>query len=374
MITVPESLKIEIEKLRRRRLQARCRIDFSDSTIDNTIIAFGSSINNAGRYEQVFNGKEDITRKWFSLDGSCVLDGTYFIAPETTTEAAKYEIGWWSEELSKTDSQFSDYCAGAFGDFSFNEEPLGKNQVYPSIFVNFTSRQISKINIAFDNARGEYGVDFDVIFYDKNQSVLATTSIIGNLGYKYSTDITTIFNVCMIELRIKKWSSPNKNAKIAEMYTMISEMITGTDIYSIQIVENRELSDDSIPIGTTAAGSCVVSFFNRDRIYDWDNTTSKLYNYIRKGVKIVPEIGDGTNWIPLGVYFAEEWDIPKNDLAVTVTGLDRMAALDESEYATSQPIQAPNDQTFLTDTYAEWASGQMNGIETSGNTIRMAFS
>jgi len=116
-----------------------------------------------------------------------------------------------------------------------------------------------------------------------------------------------------------------------------------------------------------------MKFFNRDRLYDWDNSTSRLFNFIRKGVKIIPEIGDGTNWIPLGVYFAEEWDIPKNDLAVTVSGMDRMAALDKSEYITSQAVTAPDNTTITIDTNEEWLSATMIGAEVSGATIRMIF-
>lgn len=374
MIVVPDSLKTEIRKLRGRKLQARCRIDFSGTTIDNTILGFGSSINNSGRYEQIFNGKEDVTHKWLSLDGSCTLDGTYFLAPETESESEKYEIGWWSEEISDDNNSMQDHQPRAFGDFAIGEQPFGKNITPPSVYVNFTSRQVSQINIAFDNARGEYAVDFDVVFWDINPNKLYTHSVTGNAGYKYRTDITTQTGVCMMELKIKKWSHAGRNVKVAEMYTMISQMITGEDMFSMQIVEDRELSDNSLPIGTTAASTCVISFFNRDRLYDWDNTESRLYNYIRKGVRIIPEIGDGTNWVPMGIYFAEEWDIPTDDLAVTVTGLDRMASLDESEYATSQAIEAPADQSYLTDTYAEWASGTMTGIKTDGNTIRLAFS
>jgi hypothetical protein len=373
MIDVPVSLKTEIQKLRGRRLEARCRLDFSDASIDNTIIAFGSSVNNSGIYSQLYNGKEDMSFKWMSCDGFGDLGGSWRLMPDTPEAYEKYEAGWWSEEISAADTRFSEYFPNAFGEFCFSEQAIGASITPPSVFVNFTPRQVAQVKLAFDNMREEYAEEFDVRFYNSLSQIIGTHSVTGNLGYKYNQAITILYNVCMMEIKILKWSHAGTNAKIAEMYTMISQMINGSDIMSLQVIENRELSDDNLPVGTSASGSCVMKFFNRDRLYDWDNSTSRLFNFIRKGVKIIPEIGDGTNWIPLGVYFAEEWDIPKNELSVVVSGMDRMAALDKSEYITSQAVTSPDDLTITIDTAEEWESATMNGVEVSGATIRMIF-
>jgi len=157
------------------------------------------------------------------------------------------------------------------------------------------------------------------------------------------------------------------------MYTSIYELYNGSDIMTLQVVENRELADNGIPLGTTASGKCVVELYNRNRTFDYDNSESRLYGVIRAGVRISPEIGDGTNWIPLGVFYATDWDITKQGITATVTGLDRMARLDESEYATNTIIEAPADESFLTDTAGEWNGGTLYGILVTGNTIGMVF-
>lgn len=373
MIVVPESLQTEIKKLRGRQLEARCRFDFSDTSIDNTILGFSNGINHGSIYEQLYNGKEDVTHKWFSLDGSCKLDGTYHLAPETESGKEKYEIGWWSELLSNDSGEIKTHQGKAFNRKAFGTITLGRTINPPSAMVNFTPRQVSEINVAFDNARNEYAIDFDVNFYDINGALLDTYSITGNTGLKYNAAITPISAVSIMEVKVTKWSHSHRNIKIAEMFTMISIMINGRDIVSMQVIEDRELSNNSLPIGTTASGSCVLQFFNRNRLFDWNNTESRLYNFIRKGVKMIPEIGDGINWVPMGTYFVEEWDIPTEGIIVTATGLDLMAALDESEYTTSAAIEAPNDQNFLVDTAGEWSSATLNGTEVSGDTIRMVF-
>ena len=372
MISVPESLKTEIEKLRGRKLEARCRFDFSDTSIDNTIIGYGSSYG-AGSYPQIYNGKKDVSQKWFSLDGSSILDGTYYIMPETETELERFEVGWWSEELSNYVGDYNCESPYALGDFAFGDQAYSEGSCYPSISVNFLARQVSELSIAFDNARKEWGVDFEIRLYDINNALLYSETITGNTGVWFTKTIPVINNVCVVQYVIKKWSDPLRNAKVAEMFTMISLTVNGRDIKHIQVVEDRELSDDGLPLGTTSSSSCVITLFNRNRLFDWDNTTSRLYNYVRKGIKIFPEIGDGINWVPLGVFFAEEWDIPKKDIMLTVSGLDRMALLDDSEYATSKLIEAPDDQTFAIDTEGEWESGYFIDTRFSSGAIRMVF-
>jgi hypothetical protein len=374
MIQVPESLKAEIRKLRGRRLQARCRLDFSDTNIDNTIIGFGGSKNNASVYEQIYNGKKDVSAKWFSLDGSCVLDGSYLLPPVSSSDIEKYEMGWWSGEVSNRLSDFVEDSPSLFGELAFGEEALTAHKnCYPMIAVNFFARQVQEISIAFDNAREEFAVDFTFNLYDCDGALLYTQDVTGNTGFQYTRQITPVLNVCVVEFVIKKWSHPLRNAKVAEMFTMITLLVNAKDIMNIQVIEDRELSDNNLPIGTTAAGSCVVTFYNRDRLFDWDNSLSRLYNYIRKGVKISPEIGDGINWIPLGTFFAEEWDIPRDDISVTVTGLDRMATLEESSYTTSRLIVAPDDQTEVVEGQSQWAAGDMDGTEAVGGVLRLVL-
>jgi len=375
VITIPSILKTEIQKLRGRHLQARCRIDYSDANIDNTIIAWSNGTQTNSYLKQVYNGIEDVSAKFCSLDGSWVL-GEYALAPETASEQAASEIGAWSELLSNPDGTFQNTSTAHYlhGKTLYSSGLYGGNVSTPEVSVNFTARTISDIRISFDNARMEYGIDFDVIFRDIDYTELYTLEVRGNAGLKYVTSITAQNAVAQMTIKVLTWSTANRQAKLAEMYTSISELYNGSDIMNLQIVENRELPEDGVPLGSTASGQCVLSLYNRDRKFDYDNVTSKLYNVIRKGVRVIPEIGDGTNWIPLGTYFAREWDIDKRSLVATVTCLDRMALLAESEYKVNKIIEAPADETFLTDTDAEWNSADLVGVYAVSNTLRMVVS
>lgn len=371
MITVPASLKTEIEKLRGRRLQARCRIDYSDANIDNTITATASSVELNTYLDQVYNGKEDVSAQWASLDGSWVL-GVHALAPETEAEKAEYEIGWWSEDVSLADKTFYEGHAPMYGEVLYGSTLYEAPTVYPTLVVNFTPRTLSSVRVSFDNARMEYAEDFDILFYDSSLALLDSISVTGNTGVKYVTTISAINQVCEMRLIIKKWSEAGRQAKVAEMYTSIYEMYNGSDIMELDVIENRELAG-VIPLGTTASGKCTLKLYNRNRKFDYDNVSSNLYGVVRAGVRISPEIGDGTSWIPLGVFYATDWDISKREITATVTGLDRMAQLGESDYITNTIIQAPADESFLTDTAAEWNGGSAYGVLVVGDTIRMEY-
>jgi len=372
MITVSPELKSEIQKLRGRRLQARVRIDYSDVNLDNTIQGTSTSTAENTYINQVYNGKEDITSKWASLDGGWLL-GEYALAPFTLAEQERYEIGWWSNNFSDSLGRFNDTTGRLYGDGRlYGEDVYGELAVYEQLTITFTERTISDIRISFDNARMEYAADFDVIFYDINNTELYRQEVIGNSGVKYAVAVPAQNLVASLVLVIKKWSEPFRQCKIAEFFTSVSETYNGDDIINLDVIENRELSDES-PIGSTASGRCVVSLYNRNRRFDYDNTTSKLFNLIRENVRITPFIGNGTEWIQLGVFYAKEWDISKRSITATVTGVDRMALLDESDYTKSEIIQAPDDATYTIDTDAAWNAGTRDNVIAVSNSLRLAY-
>ena len=376
MIVVPTALKNEIQKQRKRHLKARVRIDYSDANIDSTIIAWSNSILRGSYTSQVFNGREDVSYKYAALDGKWLLDGTWVLPPETEAEQDAYEIGWRSVQVSKPDGTFQDYTSkhALLGRKLLGSVMLGGMVDVPHVSVNFLPRTISSVRISFDNARMEYARDFDVVLYNTAGTELYRLQVTDNTGVKYVSDITTQNEVAQMTIRIYKWSEAGTCAKVAEIFTSVSELYTDKDILSFQVIENRELSDDGVPLGTTASGQIVLQLYNRFRRFDNTNTLSAIYNLIREGVRIRPEIGDGTNWIPLGIFYAKSWDIPRNDIIVTVSGVDRLALMAESEYKSNVIIEAPSDESYTTNTTAEWSAGTESGVEYGTDLIRMAWS
>ena len=371
MIQVPASLKQEIQKLRGRRLKARVRIDYSDVNIDNTIVGFSNGLATGTYVDQTFNGKENVSAKWLSLDGAWILDGTYAIGPLTPSEQARLEIGWWSDALSQADGTFLDSDAVLYGEALYSEEVFDFKTTPPELGLSFIPRTFSDLRISFDNMREEFAEDFDVVFYDSENVEMFRQEVRGNSGFRYIATVPTQNLVSIIRFFPLKWSRPGSHAKVAELVTSVSDLYQGEDLISLDVIENRGVETRGNPIGSTASGQCVVTLYNRDRVFDFDNESSKLFNLVRENVRIIPQIGDGETWVPLGVFFARAWDISKTDITVRVTGLDRMALLQQSVYDKSEIIQAPEDEDFNVTTTADWQAGILDSLVAVDNTIRL---
>jgi hypothetical protein len=176
-----------------RRMTGRVTINFSDALLDPSFIASSPDEAYITQTEQASNGRDEMTRKWFSLDGTSILDGTFFPAPDTSEQANFNEFGWWSSAIN---------VGGTFA------SP-------PELTVEFSARQTTSVLCSFDNKRGEYAVNFDVQIYQG--AVLADTRVItGNTKTERTISFPAILNVDKIILVVKTWSTTGTVAKVAE--------------------------------------------------------------------------------------------------------------------------------------------------------------
>lgn len=359
MIATAPALAAEIAKLRGRKLEAKVTINYSSVYGDDLIDVSSNAALPESYIDQVYNGRFDVSAKYYSLDGIATLDGTWVLAPETEAEQDALEMGWWSDKVPKQDKTFDRGGRTLYGSKLYGNKLYSRRYLYPSIVLFFPERTVLNINIAFDNARMEYAPAFDVIFKDKTNTILHTETVTGNTGTRYSKTITGINLVTQMELIIKSWSKIT-NAKVAEMLSSVQETYNGSDLFNLQVIEGLDR-------GNISPGRCVVTLYNKFRKFDYENTTSVLFNQIRKGVRIEPFIGDGTNWIRCGVYYAEAWDIKRRDLRVTVTGVDKVALLQKTQFADSKIIQPPDQEVIDLDSDAEFLAGDYtNNIEIDG--------
>mgnify|MGYP007112382053 CR=1 FL=1 len=109
----------------------------------------------------------------------------------------EYEMGWYGNQLSDVNGNFI--------------EP------YPTLTLEFLGKTISLITIVGDSLREEYPVDFDIIVYDSLNNILSHQIITNNTNISLDVLIPeNPTNVTKIELVIKKWNKPNRQAKILE--------------------------------------------------------------------------------------------------------------------------------------------------------------
>ena len=297
-----------------RRWFGKVVIDYTDTEIDQSITIDANEEINIQK-AQVANALSTPTYKYASLDGSWLLDGTFHLAPDED----EAEMGWWGSSL-----------AGTGGVFSIP---------YPRLTAEFFSRPIRSLMVVGDDKRGEYPVDFTIKLYGSGDALLHTETVSGNSQISWSTDITQISQVVKMTLEISKWSHEGRQVKILEFFTSIQETYEGDDILLIDLLEERDVSQGSLPIGNISANELMVQLNNIDNKFDAGNTSSSLYELLKANRRIRAwlgmEVSGSIEWVPLGVFYSGDWDVPENEVYAQTVGLDMMERLRNSNYSTS---------------------------------------
>ena len=310
-------------KADRRQVFARVEIDYTDPFMDQSIEIEVNEQANVSYPQQTADSVQEATHKWASLDGSWVLDGTYHLAPPPE-KLAQYQFGWWGLQL-----------AGAGGAFS---------APYPSLTVAHLPRPIHTLRVVGDTAREEYPVDFTIKLYAANDTLLKTETVTGNDQVSWSKTLGLyVVNVAKQVLTITKWSHEGRCAKIIEFFTSIREVYETGDLVSIRLLEEREASQGSLPVGNISSNEITLTLNNEDKKFDVDNEQSPLKNLLKPNRRIQVWLGaetsSGEEWVPLGTFWSLDWDSPDDTLEATVTARDRMELLRKGTYQTSQVQQ-----------------------------------
>lgn len=311
MLEVSEAFKTAISAKKRYVNHGRVTVSYSDPFMDESIHVSANEEAEVSYVNQACDTKDKATRKWASCDGSCVPDGTYYPCP-SPEETIINQMGWWGASISDENGNF--------------EAP------YPSLTVEFSPRSISFMRLVGDDKRGEYPVEFILQFYNDDGELLLTDNIIGNTSVVWEKKGYSLFLVTTAKVSIIKWSHPGRQAKILEFFPQLQETYEGKDLIGINLVEEREFSTGTLPIGNISANEITIKVSNLDRRFDPDNVDSPLYGLVTLNKKVQAWIGaeltDGSiEYVPLGTYFTNEWDVPEDDIVATVTARDRLDIL-----------------------------------------------
>lgn len=314
-----------LEKMRadERRVHARIEIDYTDPFLDQSIEVQASEQANVSYPAQTADAVSEPFAKIASLDGSWVLNGSFALAPDPD-EADQYQMGWWSAQLAGDDGAFA--------------EP------YPSLTVTHFARPIHSLKVVGDSARGEYPVDFRIDLYGPDDTLLYTEQVTGNTEVVWSKTLASpVLDVVKQVLTIMKWSHPGRQAKILEFFTSVQETYEGDDILLIHLLEEREVSQGSLPVGNISANEIDIRLYNKNRKFDAGNTQSPLYQLLKQNRRIRAWLGvetqTGIEYVPLGVFWSGDWSAPEDGVYAQTTGRDRLELLRRSTYSTSQVQQ-----------------------------------
>ncbi len=255
----------------RRRVFARCQIDYTDPFLDESIEIVSSEAARFSYPRQTADNIAEPYARLASLDGSCKADGSCYPAPGPSEQKFR-QMGWWGEQLAGT--------GGAF------------TAPYPTLTVTFFSRPIDKLKVVGDSKREEWPVDFEIKLYDENDAVLHTETVTGNSEIAWAKSLSaTITQIVKMSLEITRWSHVGRQVKILEFFSSLQEVYEGDDVMLVRLLEEREAGLGGLPIGNVSANEIEIRLDNSSHKFDAGNKQSPLYGMLRANRRIKVWLG-----------------------------------------------------------------------------------
>lgn len=95
------------------------------------------------------------------------------------------------------------------------------------------------------------------------------------------------------------------------------------------ILEEVYADSGSTPFGGITSNELSLSLLNEGGIFNPENTLSKYYGLITRGVKIEVfiRLGDSGDWDPFGVFYVTDWTTNSSDSIVDVTANDKLYSI-----------------------------------------------
>lgn len=315
-------LRAESKKTVRRPL-AKVKITWTDPLIDVSLNMITSESNRISYPEQVADLVTDVPRKWFHTnDPDSGTNSGFYPAPSTLLEARKSQMGWWGTQN-----------AGVSGEFPDPNKP--------TLQVNFTKRLVERFTITGDNALNEFPVDFTVtvfLYVGGSYIPIERMDIVGNTEMSFSAEFATAHTTAArLQLEVSKWSSPGKVVKIVEFYSNITEIYESDDIMLLNILQEFESSEGTLPVGNISCNEMDLTLQNITDMFFPQNTDSPIHTMIKRNRKIEPFLGfqyatGEIEFLAKGLYWSGDWMVSDNSTGASTTARDRFELLRKKEF------------------------------------------
>lgn len=304
----------------KRCLFGKVQIDYSDPFIDQSIQMSTNEDNYTSYPRQIADGLQEPLGKYITLDQTWTLGDSSFVLSPEPGEEEKAQMGWWGSSLSD-----------ANGGFATN----------PKLTITFFSRPIRSLKVVGDSKRVEFPIDFVITLYGENDVVLYQETVTENTQVSWTKGIEQINEVVKMKLEISKWNMANRCVKILEFFTSIQETYGQDDIFFIHLLEEKETSSGSLPIGNISSNEIDIRLANENGKFDVGNKQSTIYNLLKVNRRIKAWIGIENNngekeFVPLGVFWTTDWNTPEDEIYVELTARDRLEQLRKTTYSNSQ--------------------------------------
>lgn len=326
MIAVSEAFETAVKAVT-RKWRPRINVTWTDPLIDPSITASSNDDNRISYPAQTADIITNPTHRWAHLDGTFKPDGTFYPCPNAT-ESITNQMGWWGATRCDGSAEWS--------------------PPYPTLTLEFAARAILSLMVQGDNIYNEYPVDFDVEIYAAGDVLLYSDSITANTSMVWTDDISGegITEAVKMKLIVKKWSAANRVVKILEFYTSISDTFEGDDIVSMNLLEESEISNGSLPIGNISSNELDFELQNIKLVNDRGtilnpfypgNTASYLHTFIKQNRRVKASLGlvlpdDSVEYVQLGTFWTGDPKVSEKSPVISFSCRDRMELLRKAEY------------------------------------------
>lgn len=308
MLAVTEQYKNTIYGITR---ETKSKIEFEivdvDAYADATITV--TSENSFSKKDQTVNLIRNLPGRYATFENDYwKLDGTFILPPKSSETGI--EVGWWSSLLSGSDGTFS------------------TPQVHTTNFG--TTQNAIGITVTFDQQSNECAADFVIKIYDNSLALMYTDTVTGNTLSKYILE-QNLSNFKRVTVTITKWATGYRRARITEVDFGIIKEYTDNEIIKLNVIEEVDPTSNTVTSNETK-----FTLDNQSQEFNILNPVG-IYAYLQRKQKIKPYLGlvvtdTYTEYVPMGVYYLNEWKSDEGALTATFVARDILDLLQQSTY------------------------------------------
>ena len=198
----------------------------------------------------------------------------------------------------------------------------------PGLSIEFDALQegiLPGLSITWSEALNEWAASFRVTAY-RGDIIIASTTVYDNTSVVSNVSID-MSGFDKIELQILEWCLPDRRARCNFLYLGNRLVFTKDDLLGYTHSQSVDLLSATLPKNS-------ITFRLRNENGQWNpDNPQGVGRYLMEQQKIEVQYGmklpGGTEWIPGGVFWLSDWNIPNNGLEVTLTASSAVSFLNK---------------------------------------------
>ncbi len=285
-----------------RWADARVRLKIVNEVANVTASTDDFQLNNLSQLEQTYNGKDYMSHKFATFEGTWTLDGSCAMVD------GRSNSGFWERYTSNSMT----------GDTNC------------TVKYTLDVIDVPGITIFFDDKHNQWCSDFTITFRDVSDTIIHTETVVGHDSAVYKLE-KEIIDLHSVTINFTKTSEPRRYVRFSGIEFGIVEVATKRELTALKIIEEITPDMSALPYGVLE-----YAFDNSDRRYDPSNPDG-IYGKLRDGLQIDVEIGLGNNansieYVDMGRYYFKKSEYAEGSLTAKIIAHDVIAHLDKTIY------------------------------------------